>query len=73
MCTGRGSNQGPLGPKSDTLTTAPLRHMLSENFARCNNVRLLFKMLGFNVDIKSECKRNDVMKGKKEKKTYYQH
>ena len=26
MCTGRGSNQGPLGPKSDALTTAPLRH-----------------------------------------------
>ena len=25
MCTGRGSNQGPLGPKSDALTTAPLR------------------------------------------------
>ena len=23
MCTGRGSNQGPLGPKSDALTTAP--------------------------------------------------
>ena len=28
MCTGRGSNQGPLGPKSDALTTAPLRHLL---------------------------------------------
>ena len=27
MCTGRGSNQGPLGPKSDALTTAPLRHL----------------------------------------------
>ena len=27
MCTGRGSNQGPLGPKSDPLTTAPLRHL----------------------------------------------
>ena len=26
MCTARGSNQGPFGPKSDTLTTAPLRH-----------------------------------------------
>ena len=25
--TGRGSNQGPLGPKSDALTTAPLRHL----------------------------------------------
>ena len=25
MCTGRDSNQGPLGPKSDALTTAPLR------------------------------------------------
>ena len=23
MCTGRGSNQGPFGPKSDALTTAP--------------------------------------------------
>ena len=23
MCTGRGSNQGTLGPKSDALTTAP--------------------------------------------------
>ena len=28
MCTGRGSNQGPLGPKSDALTTAPLRHLV---------------------------------------------
>ena len=28
MCTGRVSNQGPLGPKSDTLTTAPLRRPL---------------------------------------------
>ena len=27
MCTGQGSNQGPLGPKSDALTTAPLRHL----------------------------------------------
>ena len=27
MCTGRGSNQGPLGPKSDALTAAPLRHV----------------------------------------------
>ena len=27
MCTGRGSNQVPLGPKSDALTTAPLRHL----------------------------------------------
>ena len=27
MCTGRGSNQGPLGPKSDALTTAPLHHL----------------------------------------------
>ena len=27
MCTGRGSIQGPLGPKSDALTTAPLRHL----------------------------------------------
>ena len=27
MCTGRGSNQGPLGPKSDALTTVPLRHL----------------------------------------------
>ena len=27
MFTGRGSNQGPLGPKSDALTTAPLRHL----------------------------------------------
>ena len=27
MCTGRGSNQGSLGPKSDTLTTAPLRRL----------------------------------------------
>ena len=27
MCTGRGSNQGPLGPKSDALTTAPLPHL----------------------------------------------
>ena len=25
MSTGRGSNQEPLGPKSDALTTAPLR------------------------------------------------
>ena len=25
MCTGGESNQGPLGPKSDTLSTAPLR------------------------------------------------
>ena len=29
MCTVRGSNQGPLGPKSDALTTAPLRHLKS--------------------------------------------
>ena len=28
MCTGRGSNQGPVGPKSDALTTAPLRHLI---------------------------------------------
>ena len=28
MCTGRGSNQGPLGPKSDALNTAPLRHLI---------------------------------------------
>ena len=28
MCTGRGSNQGPLGPKSDALTTAPLRLLI---------------------------------------------
>ena len=28
MCTGRGSNQGPLGPKSDALTTVPLRHLI---------------------------------------------
>ena len=28
MCTGRDSNQGPLGPKSDALTTAPFRHLL---------------------------------------------
>ena len=27
MCTGRGSNQGPVGPKSDALTTATLRHL----------------------------------------------
>ena len=27
MCTGRGSNQGPLGPVSDALTTAPLHHL----------------------------------------------
>ena len=27
MCTGQGSNQGPLGPKSDALTTAPLCHL----------------------------------------------
>ena len=27
MCTGRGSNQGPLGRKSDALTTAPLCHL----------------------------------------------
>ena len=27
MCTGRGSNQGSLGPKSDALTTAPLRSL----------------------------------------------
>ena len=27
MCTGRGSNQGPIGPKSDALTTAALRHL----------------------------------------------
>ena len=26
MCTGQGSNQVPLGPKSDALTTAPLCH-----------------------------------------------
>ena len=25
MCTGGESNQGPLGPKSDALSTAPLR------------------------------------------------
>ena len=27
MCTGQDSNQGSLGPKSDALTTAPLRHL----------------------------------------------
>ena len=32
MCTGRGSNQGPLGPKSDALTTAPLRHLSSNSY-----------------------------------------
>ena len=31
MCTGRSSNQEPLGPKFDALTTAPLRHL---NFKR---------------------------------------
>ena len=30
MCTGRGLNQGPLGPKSDALTTAPLRHLTAD-------------------------------------------
>ena len=27
MCTGRGSNQGPLDPKYDALTTASLQHL----------------------------------------------
>ena len=31
MCTGGESNQGPLGPKSDALSTAPLRPSLIED------------------------------------------
>ena len=36
MCTGRGSNQGPLGLKSDALTTAPLRHKIKFNHVKTN-------------------------------------
>ena len=32
MCTGGESNQGPLGPKSDALSTAPLRPQHSTLF-----------------------------------------
>ena len=46
MCTGQGSNQGPLDPKSDALTTAPLRHLAS--FLTCANL--------FNETL--ECKNN---------------
>ena len=35
MCTGRLSNQGPLGPKSDALTTAPLRHLKRSTLYAC--------------------------------------
>ena len=48
MCTGRGSNQGPLGPKSDALTTAPLRHLLC-NVAVILDVIIDFKALINNV------------------------
>ena len=37
MCTGRGSNQGPLGPKSDALTTAPLCHLRTNLRVLCQN------------------------------------
>ena len=43
MCTGRGSNQGPLGPKSDALTTAPLRHLFLAHLSR----RLIGELIGY--------------------------
>ena len=32
MCTGEESNQGPLGPKSDALSTAPLYAVFGTSF-----------------------------------------
>ena len=37
MCTGRSSNQGPFGPKSDALTTVPLRHLLGFSLGKSEN------------------------------------
>ena len=50
MCAGRGSNYGPLGPKSDALTTAPLRHPPSPSFGLsseflCILLRVFFVIL----------------------------
>ena len=42
MCIGRGSNQGPLGPKSDAPTTAPLRHL------QCAYRETLMEIKGFS-------------------------
>ena len=57
MYIGRGSNQGPLGPKSDALTTAPLRHL--KEFHRkyvlvpadkaANNVVVVCRLLYINT------------------------
>ena len=37
MCIGGGANQGPLGPKFDALTTAPLRHLIKSFNGKCSN------------------------------------
>ena len=50
MCTGGESNQGPLGPKSDALSTAPLRlsrsrrthNKITQPFVITEDVTLLF-------------------------------
>ena len=49
MCTGRGSNQGPLGPKSDALTAAPLRHLPYYSKGRYDKFSTWFSSLFFQT------------------------
>ena len=45
MCTGLGSNQGPLDPKFDALTTAPLGH-LTNVIMRLGGMHTLMSFVG---------------------------
>ena len=53
MCTGRGSNQGPLGPKSDALTTAPLRHLQMSVQKTKDHLYGTFVLLLLNIPVNS--------------------
>ena len=47
MCTSPVSNQGPLGPKSDALTTAPLRHLdYAPNFEKVDGAYCFWSVRG---------------------------
>ena len=57
MCTGGESNQGPHGPKSDALSTAPLRPSFDELADR--NVLI---SIAFNQSVESSMERVKTVK-----------
>ena len=72
MCTGRSSNQGALGPKSDALTTAPLcspqKHYAAKEAYEAETAKCeaeeLSKREELEIKERIECEKNDIEREK---------